>query len=111
MSISSGFYLTYVLAGPYALFGFRKNHAASGQTTQFGEKSALANTAWPCMRARVPGSSRYETVKSFGSSALCVPSHAAFKTFWRKSGNLLRPYMDRLMYFSLLIFPSTGPLL
>jgi hypothetical protein len=43
------------------------------------------------------------------SSALCVLSHAAFKTFCRKSGNPLRPYIKRLIYFSLLIFPSTGP--
>lgn len=45
-----------------------------------------------------------------GSSALFVLSHAAFKTFWRKSENPLRPYIERLIDFNLLIFPSTGPL-
>jgi beta-xylosidase len=47
----------------------------------------------------------------FGSSALCVLLYAAFKTFWRRSGKPLRPYIERLIDFSLLIFPSTGPLL
>lgn len=50
-----------------------------------------------------------ETIPSFDSSALCVLFHAAFKTFCRKSGKPLRPYMERFIYLSLLIFPSTGP--
>src|SRR5579859_4423016 len=46
-----------------------------------------------------------------GSPAFAVLPHAAFNTFWRKSGNALRPYIERLINFNLVIFPSTGPLL
>jgi hypothetical protein len=45
------------------------------------------------------------------SPALCVLPYPAFKTFWRKSGKALRPYIERLINLSLLIFPSTGPVL
>ncbi len=54
---------------------------------------------------------KLDAIPNVGSSALSVLSQAAFKTFWRKSGKPARPYMERLIYFSLLIFPSTGPLL
>src|SRR5436309_6664057 len=44
-----------------------------------------------------------DAVLFLGSCALCVLAHAAFRTFWRKSGKPLRPYMERLIYLSLLI--------
>ncbi|GCE17676.1 hypothetical protein [Dictyobacter kobayashii] len=57
------------------------------------------------------GSCGTATAQSGGSSALSVLVYADFKTRWRNNGKPPRPYMERLIYFSLLIFPSTGPLL
>src|SRR5687767_14420255 len=38
-------------------------------------------------------------------------SYAAASTLWRRRSKPARPYMDRLMTFSRLICPSTGPVL
>src|SRR3954470_12719654 len=39
------------------------------------------------------------------------PFYAAASTLWRRRSNPARPYMVRLMTFSRLICPSTGPVL
>jgi hypothetical protein len=38
-------------------------------------------------------------------------SYATASTLWRRRSNPARPYMERLMTFSRLICPSTGPVL
>ncbi|MBO0792873.1 MAG: PD40 domain-containing protein [Ktedonobacteraceae bacterium] len=82
-----------------------------GHAANTADRSPVNAVAWSPDGTRLASAGFDETVKSFGSSALCVLHHAAFKTRWRKSGNPPRPYMERLIDFSLLIFPSTGPLL
>jgi hypothetical protein len=53
----------------------------------------------------------FDAIPIVGSCALCVLFYAAFKTRCFRSGKPPRPYMERLIDLSLLIFPSTGPLL